>query len=304
MEDVFIQKVIQLTEQLLKGEVTPESLIPELENHLKKARQMKFGSHEAETLHTIGVAHQFMGKIDTALDYYKMAIEKAETLKNPDLICKFCTNIIPPLQSKGNTLEALTYANKGIAIAESHHLKTMHGLPLYIAKGILLAFIGHYANADITLSKAWEIANELELKNYSRFEFAASTFHIHLAWLYISIYNRDEKRYQGYLAYTHSLAEHLKSYDAELAVCELIHAIVLTQDDDTIHTYEQKLIGIQGGVISLENLRNLTVILTHNHCHTWAKKYAQQILDRTQDDPHANAKLIEHAQSVLAGTFS
>jgi tetratricopeptide (TPR) repeat protein len=299
MESVFIQKIFQLTEQLLKHEITSEALMPELENHLKKARQLNFGLHEAETLNTMGVAKQLIGETDTAINHYKMALEKAEALNNADLICKVCNNIMSPLHNKGQTEEAITYANRGIAMVELHQLRTLPALFLYITKAMLLVLIQRYADADETTQKAWELANFIELKNYSRFEFASATFYIHQAWLYISIYNRDEKRYQDYMAYVRSLADQMKSYDSELAMCELIHAIVMIRDADKIQAYEQKLLDIYGGVISLVSLRNLTIFLSHNHEREWAKKYAQQILDRTKDDPQNNAQMIEHAQTIL-----
>jgi hypothetical protein len=48
----------------------------------------------------------------------------------------------------------------------------------------------------------------------------------------------------------------------------------------------------------------MTIFLSHNHEHTWAKKYAQQILDRAQDNPEANFRFIQHAQNILSSTFS
>jgi tetratricopeptide (TPR) repeat protein len=299
MENVFIQKVFQLTERLLKYAVVPETVMPELENHLKKARQMNWELYEAETLHAIGVAYLFMGKIDITVDYYKMALEKAESINNIDLICKICCNLGAPLVDKGETEEAIQYADKGIAIVELHQLRTLPCLYLYTTKTSQLIFLQRYAEADETAQKAWELANSIEVKNYTLFGFAAATFHIHQAWLYISIYNRDERRYQGYLAYVRSLAVQLKSYDSELAVCELVHALVMTQDEHKILICEQKVIDLHGGAISLTSLRSLVTYLTHNQCHIWAKKYAQQILDCTKDNPQNNIKYIEHAQRIL-----
>nr|MCU0480941.1 tetratricopeptide repeat protein [Anaerolineae bacterium] len=277
METVFVQKVFQLTEQLLRHEITPEAIIIELENHLKKARQLNFPLHEAETLNTMGIAKDVMGEADTALSYYKMALEKAEALNNTDLICKVCNNIASLLHDKGQTEEAISYANRGIAMVELHQLRTLPALFLYMTKAMLLVLIQRYADADETAQKAWEFANFIEIKNYSRFEFGAATFYIHQAWLYVSIYNRDEKRYQGYLAYVRSLADQLKAYDSELAICELVHAIVMTQDEDKIRDYEQKIITLHHGTMTLASLRNLMIVLSHNQCHSWAKKYAQQI---------------------------
>jgi len=305
MEDVFVQKVFQLNDQLLKQELSPEYVLIELEAHLKKSRQMQFHLHETETLNTLGITYSFMEKIDKALYYFKMALEKAEMYQYIDLICKLCNNICKVLQNIGDIEAAIPYADKGISIVEQHQLKILPVLYLYNSKAGLLILLGNYSEATITLEKAWDFSNNVEFKNYSRFSFGRAMYSLHLVRLYIYIYNHDEKHYQETLRLILSLKEEIKSYSEEiLVIAELVHAIAMNQDDASIYPYEQKLIELHQGTISLANLHNLTIYLTHNHCHTWAKKYAQQILDHTQDDPEANLKFIQHAQKILAGTFS
>lgn len=305
MEDVFIQKVYQLNDQLFKQEVTPEYILIELDAHLKKAHQMQFHLHETETLNAIGLTYSFMGKSDNALHHFKLALEKAEMYQYVDLICKLCNNICKVLQNIGELEAAIPYANKGIAIMDAHQLKLLPILYLYNTKSSLLILLGDYSEATITLDKAWDFSNQVEFKNYSRFSFGRAIYSLHLARLYIHIYNHDENQYQETLKSILSLKDQIKSYSEEILVmAELVHAIATNQGEAIIYMYEQKLTNLHQGAISLANLHNMTIYLTHNHCHTWAKKYAQQILDRTQDDPETNFRFIQHAQNVLAGTFS
>jgi len=300
MEKVFIQKIFQITERILRRDMADDVALRELKAHLKKAEQMNFQQYEVEVLNTLGILYSMQEDVLQAKEYWMEALEKVKHIDEPDLSVKLLNNLSSLLLDMWAVEEAIEYAERGLSIVQQHQMKTLTTLYIYGTITACHMALGRYKQAEEVYKIFWVIAHETTLHRYSRYEYAQIITTIHETRVQLDIVARDDAAFQSNIKTLASFVEQMNRNDFSdsLLIQGLYYALIVHNDESAARIWELNLLQRHPEGLRLTQLLPLTNFLFYNQQLTWAKKYAQQILDYGED-AFVPPAIIARAQEIV-----
>lgn len=303
MEKVFIQKIFQITERILRRDMDDDVALKELKAHLKKAEQMNFRHYEVEVLNTLGILYSMQDDMLQARDYWVEALEKAQHINEPDLFVKLSNNLAEQLIDMWEMDDAITCAERGLETVRQHQMKTLTTLYIYGTTVSCHMAQGHFAQAEEMCKRFWELAQEATLQKYSRYEYAQIITLMHETRVQLDIVARDDAAFQNDIKTLSSFVEQMnrEDFSDSLLIQGLFYAVIMHHDETAATFWEQKLMERHPTGLRLTQLLRLANFLFYNQKCAWARKYAQQILDRAEDS-YVPEGVIQRAREILRHT--
>jgi tetratricopeptide (TPR) repeat protein len=301
VEKVFIQKIFQITERILRRDVDDAEVLQQLQGHLRKAQQMNFQQYEAEVLNTLGILASMQADPEQAQSYWRQALETAEEVGEADLLVKLLNNLSSALLETWQIDEAIQYVQRGLSIVQQHGMKTLTTLYIYGTAVSCHMALGQYKQAEEVHNTFLALVQEASLHNYSRFEYAQIITSMHEVRVQLDIVARDNERFLVDINTLKSFVEQINRDDFTdgLIVQGLLYALIIHNDEKAALYWEQQLIERHEGMIHLAQLLPLANFLIYNQRPVWAKKYAQQIVNMAVWEP-IPAALLARAKEILA----
>lgn len=285
MEKVFIQKIFQITERILRRDIEDDVALKELKAHLKKAEQMNFQHYEVEVLNTLGILYSMQDDVLQAKEYCLEALEKAEHVNDPDLSVKLANNLAETLLDMGEVDEAFTCVERGLDIVEQHQMKTLTTLYIYGTTVACHMARGDFKQAEAICKRFWEMAQEATLQKYSRYEYAQIITLMHETRVQLDLVARNDAAFQSDIKTLAGFVEQMNRDDFtdSLMIQSLYYALIIHNDEDAAKVWEQNLLLKHPNGLRLSQRLRLANFLSYNQQCAWARKYAQQILDSAED---------------------
>jgi len=302
MEKVFIQKIFQITEQILRRDIDDDTALKELQSHLKKAQQMGLQHYEVEVLNTFGVLYAMKNNSSQAISYWEKALEKSSDLNDIDTSLKLLSNLASSLLEIWDLDKGVAYAQKSLQIVETNQMNTLTSLYIYAANIDMWMMQGRYQQAEALYKTFWTMAETTSLQNYSRFEYAQIITAMYDVRAQLDIVARNASSFQTHINMVTSLVEQMNRDDfiALLLIEHLYEALILQDNDSSAREYESKLIALYQGTIPLVRLMQMANFLAYNAQPVWARKYAQQVLDIAAHE-FIPAPMFKKAQAIMQG---
>lgn len=300
MEKIFIQKIFQITEHILRRDIADDVALRELKAHLRKAEQMNFQQYEVEVLNTLGILYSMQEDVLQAKEYWMEALEKVKQIDEPDLSVKLLNNLSSLLLDMWAVEEAIEYAERGLSIVQQHQMKTLTTLYIYGTITACHMALGRYKQAEEVYKIFWVIAHETTLQRYSRYEYAQIITAIHETRVQLDIVARDDAAFQSNIKTLASFVEQMNrdDFSDSLVIQGLYYALIVHNDESAARIWELNLLERHPDGLRLAQLLPLTNFLFYNQQLTWAKKYAQQILDYAKDT-FVPPAIIARAQEIV-----
>jgi tetratricopeptide (TPR) repeat protein len=285
VENIFIQKIFQITERILRRDMNDALALKELKAHLKKAEQMNFQHYEVEVLNTLGILYSMQDDGQQAKEYWMEALEKAQHVNDADLSVKLSNNLAEQLLDMWEVEQAIQYADRGLSIVKQHQMKTLTTLYIY---GTIIAChmaLGQFEQAEQIYKVFWEMAQEATLQKYSRYEYAQIITLMHETRVQLDLVARNDAAFQSDIKTLASFVEQMNRDDFSdaLIIQGLYYALIIHNDESAAKIWEQNLLLRHPNGLRLPQLLKLTNFLFYNQQCSWAKKYAQQILHYAED---------------------
>lgn len=301
MEAIFIQKIYHMTEQLLRGDLSPKKAITELELHLTKAQSMKLPIYEAEVLNTLAITAYLQHDYPQAQAQWGKMLVISDALNNEKLITKACSNMAELLVEQYQYQEAIDYLEKGLSKIQQGGQSKLSALNLYSMETTTYIALGNFDKAQESAKIFWQAVNNADLENYSRYEYGQIIAVMHNCAASLALIAKDSEAFQKHSQLAADLARtinHAFYPESAQFLHQLLYAILIENDPAKALEWENKLKGLENTGIPLNELKKLLEILYYSGHGTAAKKYAQQIIMM----PDATPKLKHFAEKVLAET--
>ena len=300
MESVFIQKIFLLTEEILANKRDLAEIYKELETHLTRARRLKFGLYEAETLNTVAIYHFFNNQIEIALDTFQMAWAIAQKLDNIDIKIKLAGNLGETYMRLWRLDEALQMLVPIVELIRKEKLETLMAFQAVENLVWVDTIRGEYTTADELIDEAWKMASQIEMRGYSRTEYAQMIIVLHQQKILIDIAKSKFEAAKERLSLLRGLLNTYNRQDFEddytsiLAIYKLFSEI----NSASLDTFEKSL---ESGEVVLDASRmlNMAMFMEKNHKPDWAKRMARRALDKVKDEKKPPPKLIEIANHIV-----
>jgi len=300
MEKIFIQKIYKLTEQIFQADYTYDAMLEELKTHLEKSRQMKSRPYEVEVLNTIGILYAIEEDIPNQLKYFQEALEQAYHTENEDLIIKTNNNTASTLISLWQLDEADKALKRAIDMIEKQNLRVIGAIYCYSNIVTISMIRGQFQSAQQYLDKGFAIAQNVDMKQYSRTEYVQILISLYQARAMLNMHSGNYSKVLDDLKLS---GEQIKATGRDDMAQDnrrmyMLYALIGEQDNAKAATFEQDYIKYLVAFSPSTTLQT-AIFLWHNDQLAWAKRYAQQVLDNTDDNDKTMILFREHAQSLL-----
>jgi hypothetical protein len=285
VEKIFIQKIFQITERILRRDMENDVALRELNAHLKKAQTMNFKHYEVEVLNTLSILYSMQDDIEQAKNYSLEALEKAQDVDDPDLSVKLANNLAETFLDLGDVNEAIQYAERGLSIVQKHHMKTLLTLYIYGTTAACHMAQGHFQQAQDISKTFWSLAQGATLQKYSRYEYAQIITLMHETRVQLDLVARDDAAFQSDIQTLASFVEQMnrEDFSDSLLIQGLYYALIIHNDEAAAKIWEKNLLLRHPQGLRLNQLLRMANFLSYNQQCAWARKYAQQILDYAED---------------------
>ena len=288
MEAIFIKRVYALTAQILGNEIDLNVALESLNGYLEHAKRLKMQRYEAETLNTLGILYGIIGNIPKQMYYFKSAYEYTELYDDDDhdFVMKTTNNLGVGYYSSWQLEEAKNIFERGITIIDQYDIHTLVAIYIYSNMIELYMIDGDFEKADTCFERAWLIAQQVKMKDYSRMEFfiIVTSLHHQKAQIDIALGNCEAVNERLALASEQIEKTSHKILHQANDLIRMYHALICEKDEIKAKTYEDDLLAQLGGSFSTDKALETSIFLKHNHQPEWAKRYVSMVLDTPNDD--------------------
>lgn len=304
METIFVKQVYTLTAKILGNEITFEPALAKLEGYLAHAKRLNMQRYESETLNTLGILYGINGNIQKQMYYFQAAYQHSDGFADDDFdfTIKITNNLGSAYSGAWQLREAKSILERGITLIDQHNIDVLGSV--YIYSNIIGLYIndGDFDKAQSFFDRAWQLAQKVKLKDYSRMEFfiIVTALHHQKAQIDIAKGNCDAVMERLALADEQIAKTSVDDLKQTSDLIRMYHALICEKDEAKATTIEKTLLEQQNGNLATGTALEASLFFQHTNQPEWAKRYAAIVLNSpNDDDDHILTTMRKYAIDIL-----
>lgn len=303
MEAIFIKQVYTLTAKILGNEIEFGTALEKLEGFLKHAKRLNMQRYESETLNTLGILYGTHGDFSKQMYYFQAAYEYSDGFDDDDFDfrIKITNNLGSSYLSAWQLREAKSVLEQGTRLIRDHKVNLLGSVYVYSNTIGLYILEGDFAQANESFSIAWDVAQKVQLKDYSRMEFflIITALHHQKAQIDVAQGNCDAVIERLALADEQIVKTQRDDLQRDSDRVRLYHALVCEKDEVKAKSYEAALIGDAGGSLDASSALTSGFFFKNTQQQAWAERYANMVLTIQDDESPVLDTMRQHANNLI-----
>lgn len=293
MEQLFIRKVSQITEQILSRSVAFSAARHELDQHLIKSQKMGSPRYEGEVLNALAILASAEGNSAEEIRAFQAAREKALEADDAALFIKTSGNVATTYTTRWELDNAQTMLQSAVEYLEQHQVPMLLVLYTYLNLTRLAVRRCTFDQAQQYHDRAWTQVENIRLDDYSQVQYFQAVIRLRHYQAMIDMMNANCTPIPKAIRLAEEQIRTTQRDDLlhENRLVQLLYALVCDQNTERAQTVEAAF-----ETLTNEDKLLLSILLDHAGLPEHAQRYSKQVLAGTDA---INAEMREIAQRIV-----